>query len=74
MRLRAHSIRISDTNCIVFNATYDKTEKPRWKALQNYERCSERKKNIQRTFYYHELARSLREFGYTILNAKRGGL
>src|SRR5947207_14320243 len=22
--------------------------------------------------YYHELARSLREFGYTILNAKRG--
>jgi conjugative relaxase-like TrwC/TraI family protein len=57
------------THCIVFNATYDKTES-RWKALQNYEMLGAQK--YAENVYYHELARSLREFGYTILNAKRG--
>jgi conjugative relaxase-like TrwC/TraI family protein len=57
------------THCIVFNATYDKTE-TRWKALQNYEMLAAQK--YAENVYYHELARSLREFGYTILNAKRG--
>jgi conjugative relaxase-like TrwC/TraI family protein len=57
------------THCIIFNATYDKTES-RWKALQNYEMLGAQK--YAENVYYHELARSLREFGYTILNAKRG--
>jgi len=57
------------THCIVFNATYDKTES-RWKALQNYEMLGAQK--YAENVYYHELARSLREFGHTILNAKRG--
>ena len=57
------------THCIVFNATYDKTES-RWKALQNYEMLAAQK--YAENVYYHELARSLRDFGYTILNAKRG--
>jgi conjugative relaxase-like TrwC/TraI family protein len=57
------------THCIVFNATYDNTES-RWKALQNYEMLAAQK--YAENVYYHELARSLRQFGYTILNAKRG--
>jgi conjugative relaxase-like TrwC/TraI family protein len=50
-------------------ATYDNTES-RWKALQNYEMLGAQK--YAENVYYHELARSLREFGYTIRNAKRG--
>lgn len=57
------------THCIVFNATYDKTES-RWKALQNYEMLGAQK--YGENVYYHELARSLREFGYTVENKKRG--
>jgi hypothetical protein len=57
------------THCIIFNATYDDGE-DRWKALQNYEMLSAQK--YAENVYYHELARSLRQFGYTILNAKRG--
>jgi conjugative relaxase-like TrwC/TraI family protein len=57
------------THCIIFNATYDNGE-GRWKALQNYEMLSAQK--YAENVYYHELARSLREFGYTVVNKKRG--
>lgn len=57
------------THCIIFNATYD-NEEDRWKALQNYEMLSAQK--YAENTYYHELARSLREFGYTVVNKKRG--
>jgi conjugative relaxase-like TrwC/TraI family protein len=57
------------THCIIFNATYD-NEEDRWKALQNYEMLSAQK--YTENVYYHELARSLREFGYTVVNKKRG--
>lgn len=57
------------THCIVFNATFDATEK-RWKALQNYELLRARK--FAENAYYHELARELRSFGYRIHNLSRG--
>jgi conjugative relaxase-like TrwC/TraI family protein len=57
------------THCIIFNATYDNTES-RWKALQNYEMLNAQK--YAENAYYHELARSLREFGYTVVNKGRG--
>jgi conjugative relaxase-like TrwC/TraI family protein len=57
------------THCIIFNATYDDGE-DRWKALQNYEMLSAQK--YAENVYYHELALSLREFGYTVVNKKRG--
>ena len=57
------------THCIVFNATYDKTES-RWKALQNYEMLGAQK--YVENVYYHELARSLCEFGYTVVHKRRG--
>ena len=57
------------THCIVFNATHDDTEQ-RWKALENHDMLAAQKyiENV----YYHELARALRCFGYTIVNAARG--
>ena len=57
------------THCIIFNATYDSAEH-RWKALQNYEML--RAQKFAENVYYHELARSLNEFGYTVVNAPRG--
>lgn len=57
------------THCIVFNATFDGTEQ-RWQALQNYEMLRARKwtENV----YYHELAKDLKRFGYSVLNHQRG--
>ena len=57
------------THCIVFNATHDDAEQ-RWKALQNYEMLAAQK--YVENVYYHELARALRGFGYTIINSARG--
>ncbi len=57
------------THCIIFNATHDPEEK-RWKALQNYEMLGAQK--FVENVYYHELARVLGSFGYTITNAARG--
>lgn len=57
------------THCIVFNATRD-AEDRRWKALQNY-RMLTAQKYIENV-YYHELARALRNCGYTIENFARG--
>ena len=57
------------THCIVFNATFDAVEN-RWKALQNHELLRARK--FVENAYYHELARELRSFGYSIRNRARG--
>lgn len=57
------------THCIIFNATHDTRERC-WKALQNYEMLGAQK--YAENVYYHELARSLRSFGYTIANSARG--
>jgi conjugative relaxase-like TrwC/TraI family protein len=57
------------THCIIFNATHDDREGC-WKALQNYEMLGAQK--YAENVYYHELARALGGFGYTITNAARG--
>lgn len=57
------------THCIIFNATHDPEER-RWKALQNYEMLGAQK--FVENVYYHELARALGSFGYTITNSARG--
>jgi conjugative relaxase-like TrwC/TraI family protein len=57
------------THCVIFNATHDPNEQ-RWKALQNYEMLGAQK--YVENVYYHELARALRSFGYTITNTARG--
>jgi conjugative relaxase-like TrwC/TraI family protein len=57
------------THCVVFNATHD-GEDQRWKALQNFHILSAQK--YVENVYYHELARALRGFGYTIVNSARG--
>ena len=57
------------THCIVFNATHDGGDH-RWKALQNYRMLNAQK--YVENVYYHELARSLRSFGYSIVNSARG--
>jgi len=57
------------THCIVFNATHDGGDH-RWKALQNYQMLTAQK--YVENVYYHELARALRCFGYTIVNSARG--
>ncbi len=57
------------THCIVFNATFDPVES-RWKALQNHDMLLAHK--FIENVYYHELARSLRQFGYGIENKRRG--
>jgi conjugative relaxase-like TrwC/TraI family protein len=59
------------THCIIFNATFDPVEE-RWKALQNYELLRARKFAENAYYYYHELARELRSFGYRIQNRPRG--
>ncbi len=57
------------THCVVFNATYDNAQS-KWKALENYEMLGAQK--YAENVYYHELAQSLREFGYTTANSRRG--
>ncbi len=57
------------THCIVFNATYDKTEE-RWKALQNFWILRARK--YIESVYYHELSKALQLCGYRIKNNPRG--
>src|SRR2546426_994121 len=57
------------THVIVFNATFDEQEE-RWKALQNYEMLCARK--FIENLYYHELAKDLQRFGYSIYNRPRG--
>ncbi len=57
------------THCIVFNATLD-AEEGRWKALQNYEMLAAQK--YAENVYYHELARALRNCGYSVVNSARG--
>ena len=57
------------THCIIFNATHDAQEGC-WKALQNHEMLGAQK--YAENVYYHELARGLRQFGYTIVNLSRG--
>lgn len=44
-------------------------DEDRWKALQNYEMLGAQK--YVENVYYHELARALRSFGYTIENSAR---
>ncbi len=57
------------THCIVFNATHDATEQ-RWKALQNSQMLVAQK--YVENVYYHELARALQSFGYTLESSRRG--
>jgi conjugative relaxase-like TrwC/TraI family protein len=57
------------THGIIFNATRDPVER-RWKALQNHEMLAARK--FVENVYYHQLAQSLRAFGYSIVNSARG--
>jgi len=57
------------THCISFNATHDDQEGC-WKALQNYEMLGAQK--YAENVYYHELARALRAYGYTLINTARG--
>jgi conjugative relaxase-like TrwC/TraI family protein len=57
------------SHCIVFNATRDAVE-GQWKALQNHDMLVAQK--FIENVYYHELARSLRGFGYEIENLPRG--
>ena len=57
------------THCIDFNATFGPKE-DRWKALQNHELFRARK--FAENAYYHELARDLRAFGYSIRNRAQG--
>lgn len=51
------------THCIVFNATYDQTEK-RWKALETHGMLQAQK--FVNSVYEHELCRELRTFGYVL--------
>jgi len=57
------------THCIVFNASFDAAE-GRWKALENYDMLRARK--YVENVYYHELAKDLRRFGYSLRNQPRG--
>ncbi len=57
------------THCIVFNATHDGAEE-RWKALQN-SRMLVAQKYVENV-YYHELARALGSYGYSLENSRRG--
>ncbi len=57
------------SHCIVFNATQDAVE-GQWKALQNHDMLVAQ--GFIKNVYYHELARSLRGFGYEIENHARG--
>ena len=57
------------THCIVFNATFDPSEK-KWKALQNFTML--RAQKYVENVYYHSLARELRALGYGVSNRRRG--
>jgi conjugative relaxase-like TrwC/TraI family protein len=57
------------THCIVFNATQD-AEDGRWKALQNHDMLAAQK--YVENVYYHELARALRGFSYSVVTSSRG--
>jgi conjugative relaxase-like TrwC/TraI family protein len=56
------------THCVIMNATFDPVEK-RWKALQNYEMLKAQK--FIEHYYYHELAKGLYRYGYSIENNAR---
>ena len=56
------------THCIFLNATYDHDEQ-RWKAL--HATGMYRAQKFAENFYYHELAKGLRELGYEIENNAR---
>ncbi|HEU6448279.1 MAG TPA: MobF family relaxase [Verrucomicrobiae bacterium] len=56
-------------HCVVFNATFDATEE-KWKALETYEMLQAAK--YAENVYYHELAQTLKQFGYDIQNNQRG--
>lgn len=53
------------THCVVFNATFDRTE-TRWKALQV--EAMYRAQRFAQNCYFHELAKGLRGLGYEIEN------
>ena len=57
------------SHCILFNATRDSVE-DRWKALEACEMVTAQK--FVRNVYYHELVRSLQNFGYRVQNNPRG--
>ena len=57
------------SHCILFNATWDSTE-GRWKALEACEMVTAQK--FVRNVYYHEMVRSLQQFGYGVENNPRG--
>ncbi len=57
------------THCILFNATHDPVEN-RWKALETHGMLSAQK--YVENVYYHELARVLNQYGYTVVNTARG--
>ena len=56
------------THCVVFNATFDPTER-RWKALEVHGMF--RAQRFVENLYYHELAKGLRSLGYQIENNAR---
>ncbi|MFA6962200.1 MAG: MobF family relaxase [Opitutaceae bacterium] len=56
------------THCIVFNATFDPTER-RWKALEVQGMF--RAQRFVENLYYHELSKGLRSLGYQIENNAR---
>jgi conjugative relaxase-like TrwC/TraI family protein len=57
------------SHCIVFNATWDSAENC-WKALEPREMLVAKK--FGENVYYHELVRSLLQFGYSVRNNPRG--
>jgi conjugative relaxase-like TrwC/TraI family protein len=57
------------SHCILFNATFDATER-RWKALETCEMFPAQK--FIENIYYHELVKSLQQFGYRVQNNPRG--
>jgi len=57
------------SHCILFNATFDATER-RWKALETCEMFPAQK--FIENVYYHELVKSLRQFGYRVQDNPRG--
>lgn len=57
------------SHCILFNATFDSRE-CRWKALETCEMFPAKK--FIENVYYHELVKSLQQFGYRVQNNPRG--
>jgi conjugative relaxase-like TrwC/TraI family protein len=56
------------THCVVFNATFDPVEN-RWKALEASGMY--RAQKFVEHYYYHELAKGLRSFGYELVPTAR---